>query len=156
VVAEMDKNQPVTAETMQRVVERSLEPRRFNTLLPALFASLAVALAAVGVFGVGSHAVARRTQEIGIRMALGATPVSVLAMEVRETLLPAILGVAVGLAGIATTSGLVTRFLYGVRPAEPSIVAGIAVALIVVVVASAIIPARRAMYVDPVVALREE
>jgi putative ABC transport system permease protein len=105
VVAEIDKNQPVTAETMQSVVDRSLEPRRFNTLLPALFASLAVALAAVGVFGVGSHAVARRTQEIGIRMALGATPVSVLAMVVRETLLPAIVGVAMGLAGIAITSG---------------------------------------------------
>ncbi len=104
VVGEIDKNQPVTFETMQRVVDRSLEPRRFNTLLPALFAGLAVALAAVGVFGVGSHAVARRTKEIGIRMALGATPISVLVMVATESLLLAVIGITLGLGGIAAST----------------------------------------------------
>jgi putative ABC transport system permease protein len=156
VVAEMDKNQPVTAETMQRVVERSLEPRRFNTMLPGLFAGLAVALAAVGVFGVGSHAVTRRTKEIGIRMALGATPGSVLVMVARETLLLAVIGVAIGMGGIAASSRLLARFLYGVSPAEPVIVAGVAMALIAIVAGSGLFPARRAMHVDPVVALRED
>ncbi len=156
VVGEIDKNQPVTFETMQRVVDRSLEPRRFNTLLPALFAGLAVALAAVGVFGVGSHAVARRTKEIGIRMALGATPISVLVMVATESLLLAVIGITLGLGGIAATSRLLARFLYGVRPAEPLIVGGIAMALIAVVAGSGLFPARRAMHVDPVVALRED
>jgi putative ABC transport system permease protein len=77
-------------------------------------------------------------------------------MVVRETLLPALLGVAIGLAGIAMTSGLVARFLYGVRPVEPGIVAGIAIALLAVVVGAGLVPARRAMQVDPMVALRED
>jgi putative ABC transport system permease protein len=156
VLAEIDKNQPVTAETMQRVVERKLEPRRFNTMLPGLFAGLAVALAAVGVFGVGSHAVTRRTKEIGIRMALGATPVSVLVMVARETLLLAVIGVAIGMGGITASSRLLARFLYDVSPTEPVIVGGIAMALIAVVAGSGLFPARRAMHVDPVVALRED
>jgi len=137
-------------------VDRRLESRRFNTLLPGLFAGLAVALAAVGVFGVGSQAVARRTKEIGIRMALGATPASVLAMVVKETLLLAAIGVSIGLGGIAATSRLLARFLYGVRPAEPVIVAGVAMALIAVVAGSGLFPARRAMHVDPMIALRED
>jgi ABC-type antimicrobial peptide transport system permease subunit len=141
---------------MQRVVERKLEPRRFNTMLPGLFAGLAVALAAVGVFGVGSHAVTRRTKEIGIRMALGATPVSVLVMVARETLLLAVIGVAIGMGGITASSRLLARFLYDVSPTEPVIVGGIAMALIAVVAGSGLFPARRAMHVDPVVALRED
>jgi putative ABC transport system permease protein len=115
-----------------------------------------VTLAAVGVFGVASYAVARRTKEIGIRMALGATPPSVLAMVARETLLPAVIGVAVGLAGTAATSRLLARFLYGVRPVEPVIVAGVAILLVAAVAGSGLFPARRAMQIDPMVALRED
>jgi predicted permease len=155
-VAEIDKNQPVAVETMQRVVDRHLESRRLNTLLLGLFAGLAVTLAAVGVFGVGSSAVARKTREIGIRMALGATPASVLVMIVRETLLPAAIGAAIGLGGTVATSRLLARFLYGVRPAEPVIVAGVAMGMVAVAVASGMFPARRAMRVDPMVALRED
>jgi putative ABC transport system permease protein len=157
VVAQIDKNQPVAGvATMERVVESTLESRRLNTLLLGLFAALAVVLAAVGVFGVASYAVARRTREIGIRMALGATPASVLALVTRETLLLALTGAVVGLGGTAATSRLLARFLYGVKPAEPLIVSGVAIALVAVVVGSGLLPARRAMRVDPVVALRED
>jgi putative ABC transport system permease protein len=155
-VAEIDKNQPATVETMQRVVDSHLESRRLNTLLLGLFAGLAVTLAAVGVFGVASYAVARRTKEIGIRMALGATPASVLVMVARETLLLAAIGAAIGVAGTVATSRLLVGFLYGVRPIEPVIVAGGAISLVAVVVGSGLFPARRAMRVDPMVALRED
>jgi putative ABC transport system permease protein len=156
-VAEIDKDQPVAGvATMEQLVESTLESRRLNTLLLGLFAGLAVALAAVGVFGVASYAVARRTKEIGIRMALGATPASVLAMVARETLILAVTGAAIGLGGTLATSRLLARFLYGVKPTEPAIVAGVAMALVAVVVGSGLVPARRAMRVDPVVALREE
>ena len=156
-VAEIDKDQPVAeVATMERVVESRLEARRLNTLLLGLFAGLAVALAAVGVFGVASYAVTRRTKEIGIRMALGATPASVLAMVAGETLALAAAGAAIGLGGTAATARILARFLYGVRPVEPVIVAGAAMALVAVVVGSGLLPARRAMRVDPMVALRED
>jgi ABC-type antimicrobial peptide transport system permease subunit len=88
-------------------------------------------------------------------MALGATPVAVLAMVARETLVLAVIGAAIGLAGTAATSRLLARFLYGVTPA-PAILAGVAMALVAVVVGSGLFPARRAMRVDPMVALRED
>jgi putative ABC transport system permease protein len=156
-VAEMDKDQPVAdVSTMEQLVWRTLAARRLNTLLVGLFAGLAIVPAAVGVFGVTSYAVARRTKEIGIRMALGATPASVLGMVARETLLLAATGTAIGIGGTAATSRLLARFLFGVKPAEPVIVMGVAIALVTVVVASAVFPAQRATRVDPTVALRED
>src|ERR1019366_8324285 len=94
-----------------------------------------------GVFGVASYAVARRTKEIGIRMALGATPVSVLAMVARETLILALIGAAIGLGGTGATSGVLAGFLYGVRPVEPAIVAAVAMALVALVVGWGVFPA---------------
>ena len=157
VVAEIDKDQPVAQmETMEQVVGSRLESRRLDTLLLGLFAGLAAALAAVGVFGAGSYAVARRTKEIGIRMALGATPGAVVKMVAGETLLLGVAGALLGLAGTAATSRLLARFLFGVKPAEPSVVGLVAAALVALVVGSGLIPARRAMRVDPTVALRED
>jgi putative ABC transport system permease protein len=157
VVAELDKDQPLAdVSTMEQLVWRTLAPRRLNTLLVSLFAGLAVMLAAVGVFGVTSYSVARRTKEIGIRMAVGATPGSVLVMVARETLLLAVVGAVIGIGVTAATSRLLAAFLYGVKPAEPVVAVGAAMALVAIVVASAILPARRAMSVDPSVALREE
>ena len=154
-VAEIDKDQPVAeVVTMTQVVESRLEARRLNTLLLGLFGGLALALAAVGAFGVASYAVTRRTREIGIRMALGATPASVLQLVTRESLLVAGAGALIGLAGTAATARLLSRFLFGVKPAEPAIVALAAFALIAVVAGSGLVPARRATRVDPVVALR--
>jgi putative ABC transport system permease protein len=155
-VAEIDKDQPVAdVKTMDEWVRGSLAGRRLNMLLLSIFAGLAVVLAAVGVFGVVSYSVTRRTGEIGIRMALGARPVSVLAMVARETLLLGLSGVGVGVAGTVATSRLLAGFLYGVKPADPGIVIAVAAVLVIVVVASGLIPARRAMQVDPVVALRQ-
>lgn len=156
-VAGIDKDQPVAdVSTVEQLVWRTLAARRLNTLLLGLFAGLAIVLAAVGVFGVTSYAVARRTREIGIRMALGAAPVSVLIMIARETLLLAVIGSVIGIGGTAATSRFLARFLYGVRPLEPVIVAGVAMMLVGVVVAAGMFPARRAMRVDPMVALRED
>jgi putative ABC transport system permease protein len=156
-VAEIDKDQPVAQmETMEQVVDRRLESRRLNTLLLGLFAGLAATLSAVGVFGVGSYAVARRTKEIGIRMAMGATPGAMMKMVAGETLLLALAGAVLGLAGAVATSRLLARFLFDVRPAEPAVVALVAAALVALVVGSGLIPARRAMRVDPTVALRED
>ena len=156
-VADIDKNQPVAAvETMERLVEHSLAARRLNTLLLSLFAGLAVTLAAVGVFGLASYAVTRRTREIGIRMALGATPASVLAMVARESLLLAIAGAAIGLGATMAISRFLARFLFGVKPLDPEIVGAVAIVLVAIVVGSGLLPARRAMRVDPVVALRQD
>ncbi len=155
-VAEIDKDQPVAdVKTMEEWVQGKLAARRLNMQLLSVFAGLAVALAAVGVFGVVSYSVARRTREIGIRMALGARPFSVLAMVAKETLLLGLIGVGLGVAGTLATSRLLASFLYGVKPADPGIVIAVAAVLVGVVVASGLTPARRAMRVDPVVALRE-
>jgi putative ABC transport system permease protein len=156
-VAEIDKNQPVAAvATMERLVESHLASRRLNTILLGLFAGLAVTLAAVGVFGVASYAVTRRTKEIGIRMALGATPISVLMMVAKETLLLAVTGATIGLAVTIVISGLLARFLFGVKPLEPVIIGAAALALVAIVMGSGLFPAGRAVRVDPMVALRED
>ena len=157
VVAGIDKDQPVAdVSTLRQLVWRTLAARRLNTLLVGLFAGLAIVLAAAGVFGVTSYAVARRTREIGIRMAVGAAPRSVLVMVAKETLLLAVIGAVAGLGTTVATSRLLARFLFGVRPAEPVVLAGSAIVLVAIVVASAMAPARRAMRVDPMVALRQE
>jgi predicted permease len=143
-VAEIDKDQPVAdVSTMEQIVWRTLAARRLNTLLVSLFAALAVLLAAVGVFGVVAYSVARRTKEIGIRMALGARPAAVLAMVTKETLAFGAIGAVAGVAAALATSRLIAGFLYGVKPADPAIVGGVAVALLAVVALSGLIPALR-------------
>ncbi|MBS1873695.1 MAG: ABC transporter permease [Acidobacteria bacterium] len=157
IVAGMDQDQPIAdVSTMRQIVWNTLAPRRLNTLLVALFAGLAIALAAAGVFGVTAYAVARRTREIGIRMAMGAAPGSILRMVARETLLTAAIGAIAGVGAAAALSRFIAGFLYGVQPADPLILTAVAAALIVIVSASALPPARRAMRVDPVVALRQD
>src|SRR5579871_1625121 len=157
VVAEIDKNQPVgDVFTMEQLVSRKLAARRLNTLLLSLFAGLAIVLATVGVFGVTAYALARRTKEIGIRMAIGASPASILSMVIKQTLRLAIAGAALGIVGTAGTSRLLAGFLFGVRPADPLVVAGVAGFLVAAVVASAMLPVRRAMRLDPMEALRHD
>jgi ABC-type antimicrobial peptide transport system permease subunit len=124
--------------------------------LMAAFALLALTLAAVGVYGVMAYSVAARTREIGVRVALGAQPSNVFAMIVRQGLGAAVAGVAIGLLGAAALGRVLTKLLYGVAPTDAPTFVTVAVILLAVTLAACLIPARRAVRVDPLEALRSE
>jgi ABC-type antimicrobial peptide transport system permease subunit len=141
---------------MEGLISASLSPQRFNVLLLGAFAGLALVLAAVGIYSVLSYSVRRRVREIGIRMALGATPSKVLQMVVADGMKPIFLGVAIGLAATFAFSRVVTSLLYGVRATDPLTFAGVALLLIAVGLLAAVLPDYRATRVEPVRTLREE
>jgi putative ABC transport system permease protein len=153
----LDREQPIDAvATMDELLSTSLSQARFSTLLLAIFAGVALVLAAVGIYGVMAYTVAQRTHEIGIRMALGAQASNVLALVIRQGLLLALAGTISGLAGALGLTRVMTSLLYEVSPTDPLTFATDAVILIVVCLLASFIPARRAMKVDPLVALRYE
>jgi putative ABC transport system permease protein len=155
--AGIDKDQPVAdVTTMEHLVWRTLAPRRLNTLLLSLFAALALFLAAVGIFGVVAFSVARRTREIGVRIALGASPADILSTVTRETLAFGAAGAVVGLAAMRLFSRVIQQFLYQVKPSDPLVVGGVALLLLTVLAVAGMVPARRATRVDPIVALRQD
>jgi len=155
-VQSVDPTLPVFgAQTLNETVSASLAQRRFLMEIVALFALTALLLAGLGIYGVISYIVSERTHEIGIRLALGAERRNILQMVLRQGLGLAIAGTAVGLVGALIVSRLMTGLLYGVRPTDPLTFAGVALLLIGVAVLACYIPARRAMKVDPVFALRE-
>jgi putative ABC transport system permease protein len=157
VVHRFDANLPVThVMTLDQLVSDSVSPRRFSSALVAIFAGLALLLAAIGIYGVMSYTVSRRTQEIGVRMALGAQLGSVRRMILGQTLRLTLLGVGIGLAGAFVVARFLTSLLFGVGVYDPVTFLGVAALLIVVALAASYIPARRAMRVDPIVALRYE
>jgi putative ABC transport system permease protein len=157
VVHEFDANLPVTrVMTMDRLISDSVSPRRFSSVLVAIFAGLALLLAAVGIYGVMSYTVSRRTQEIGVRMALGAQLASVRRMILGETLKLTLIGVALGLVGAFAVARFLRGLLFGVGAYDMETFLGVAALLITVALAASYIPARRAMLVDPIVALRYE
>jgi putative ABC transport system permease protein len=143
-------------QTMTRVIRSSLAGPQFNTILLATFAGLALFLASIGVYGVLSYAVARRTHEIGIRVALGAQKCDVLNMIVRQGLTLALIGIAAGIVGALGVTRFLSSLLYGVEPTDPLTFIAVAVILLTVALLASYIPARRAMKVDPMVALRHE
>jgi putative ABC transport system permease protein len=154
----VDPNLPVgTVRTLQQLVARSLSQPRFYMTLLAAFAAVALTLAAIGIFGVLSYAVAQRTREIGIRMALGAHESSVLGLVVREALVMTSAGVVIGIvAALALTQLLVAQLLFETSPHDPTTFVAVAAVLGAVAVLAAYLPARRATRVDPIVALRAE
>jgi predicted permease len=154
-VWELDKDQPVSdVRTMEDVLSDSIARQRFSTLLLGIFAALALALAAVGIYGVMSYTVAQRTREIGIRMALGAQAGSVLRLMLRQGLKLASAGVVLGLAGALLLTRLMSSMLFGVSATDPLTLVTISLVLVGVALLACYIPARRAAKVDPLSALR--
>jgi ABC-type antimicrobial peptide transport system permease subunit len=157
IVAELDAKVPLSAvRPLTEVVETSLGPRRFLLVLTASFASLALLLAGIGVYGVISYSVARRTPEIGVRLALGARRGDVARLVVGDTLRLCAYGLVLGLAGAAASGRLLQGLLFGVGPWDPASYLAVALGTLVVAAGVAALPARRAASVDPAVALREE
>jgi len=157
VVRSIDPVTPVfSLRSMNQVESESVAPRGFLLILVACFAALAVLLAAAGIYGVMSYAVARRTPEIGVRMALGASPSGVLWMVLASSAKIAAVGIAVGVAGALALAGVLSRFLYGVAPTDLRAFAAAATFLLCVALAACFLPARRAARVDPIIALRYE
>jgi putative ABC transport system permease protein len=153
----LDPQLPVTrTRDLEAVVARSLSEPRFYTLLLAVFGGSALLLAALGVFGVMSFSVARRTREFGIRVALGADPGSVRRLVLRQAVVLAIAGVAWGLAGALALSHLLASLLYNLSPADPATLGTVALLLAGVALVASYIPARRATRVDPLQVLRAE
>jgi predicted permease len=156
-VSQLNGDVPVTQiETLRGWVAEAISGPRSTASLFALFAALALVLGAIGVYGVISYSVAQRTREVGIRMAMGARRQQVLRLIVGQGAVLALTGVAVGLLGALLLTRLMSSLLYGVGAADLSTYAWVALLLVVVAVAASYIPARRAMHVDPIVALRYE
>jgi putative ABC transport system permease protein len=142
--------------SMQQVLSHSLAMRSFMMTLLSLFATLALLLASVGIYGVISYAVSQRTREIGVRMALGAKRGDVLRLVLGEAMKLILIGVAVGIAAVLALTKAMASFLYGVSAADPFILVSVILLLMIVALAACYVPARRAMRVDPIVALRYE
>ena len=156
-VHEFDKNLPLPrAQTMEDILAASIGARRFNMVLLGVFAGLATILSAVGIYGMISYSVAQRTHEIGIRMALGARRVDVIKLVLRNGMILALTGVAIGLAGAFALTRLMTTLLFGIKSTDAVTYVIVSVSLLAVALLACYIPARRAAKVDPLVALRYE
>ena len=156
-ISSVDKDQAVyDVRILEELQRNSIALRRFFMLLLMVFAVITLALAAVGIYGVMSYAVTQRTQEIGIRMALGASAADVLKLVVRSGIALAVTGVAIGLIAALTLTRLLQSMLFGVTPTDAVTFTIGVLGIVVVAVVACYIPARRATKVDPLVALRHE
>ncbi|HJY30785.1 MAG TPA: ABC transporter permease [Pyrinomonadaceae bacterium] len=156
-IAEIDQAQPIyDMQSLDQLVAKSLDQRRFTLTLMLLFGVIALVLSAIGIYGVMAFAVTQRTQEIGIRMALGASALDVLKMVVGSGMFLAVIGVAVGLIGAFAVTRLMASLLFGVSPTDLVTFGLVTAGLLMVALLACYIPARRATKVDPLVALRYE
>ena len=146
----------MTFTTLETAVSENVAAPRFRTLLLGIFAALAVSLAMAGVYGVMAYVVSQRTNEIGLRMALGASTGNVLALVLRQAMALAGIGLVLGLAGAAAASRLLTSMLFEVKPGDPVTYATVVLLIGAIALAASYIPARRAARVDPLLALRQE
>ncbi|HEV2314548.1 MAG TPA: ABC transporter permease [Candidatus Acidoferrales bacterium] len=154
---DVDPGEPLTqVESMEQVVSGSLNDWRFHAILLGIFGALAVVIAAVGVYGVISYSVAQRTHEIGIRLALGAQRRDVLRLVLSQGASLALAGIVVGMLAAIGLTRLMASLLYGVAPTDPVTFIAVAILLLIVALIACYLPARRAMRVDPMVALRYE
>jgi putative ABC transport system permease protein len=157
VVRSIDKDQPIDrVTTMPELLSQSVAQPRFYTGLLTIFAVIAFALAALGIYGVISYGVTQRTRELGIRIALGADPRDVMKLVLGRGMLLTVIGVSIGLAGSLALTRLMSDLLFGIRATDPATFALAALLLAGVALAACYIPARRATKVDPITALRCE
>ena len=156
-IHELDNDLPLyNVRTMNQRLDESLAQRRFAMLLLALFAFVALALAAIGTYGVMTYLVNQGTREIGIRIALGATQRAIVRLIVLKGLVLALCGVAIGVAGAFAGSRLMRSLLFGVTPSDPLTFVVISLLLTVITLLASYIPAHRAAQIDPIVSLRDE
>jgi putative ABC transport system permease protein len=153
----VDADQPVAAvRTMDEVIANSVSQPRLRTTLIGAFAALALILAVIGIAGVVAWSVSQRTNEIGIRMALGAQPSNILAMVVRQAFTMIGIGQLIGLVGAFALTRVLASFLFGISPEDPLTFAGVALLLALIALTACAVAARRALRIDPVEALRRE
>jgi putative ABC transport system permease protein len=156
-VRALDQELPVfSVKTMEEYIAASVAAPRFNTTLLSIFAAVALVLTIIGLYGVMSYSVAQRTNEIGIRMALGAQARDVLTLIGRQAITLVLIGLAIGLAGALALTRLLATLLFGVTTKDPATFAAIALLLSIVAILACYIPAWRATKVDPLEALRYE
>jgi putative ABC transport system permease protein len=156
-ISTVDRSIPVSqVRSMEEYVARSVAQPRFNMVLIATFATLALALAAVGLFGVIAYSVAQRTHEIGIRRALGAADGRVVGMVLKQGMALASAGVVLGTGGALLLTRFLETLLFGIEPTDAVTFASVGAVLVTVALAACYLPARRAARIDPLVALRYE
>jgi len=141
---------------MDQLRDASAAPRRFSTLLLAIFAAVALALAVIGIYGIMSWSVGQRRQEIGIRMAVGADRANILRLILGRGLRLAAAGVAIGLGSTLALTRVLQSLLFEISPHDPWILSGVSLLMLAIAAAACYIPARRAMHVDPIDTLRSE
>jgi putative ABC transport system permease protein len=156
-VRELDPSLPIyDVQTMDQLIDKTVRPEQFNTVLMGLFAMLALVLAAVGIYGVVSYSVKERTHEVGIRMALGAQSSDALRLVLRQGMILVLIGVGIGIGGALGLTRFLSSLLYGVKATDPLTFIAVSLTLTGVALLACYIPARRAARVDPMVALRHE